>query len=60
MDDESDLNNVAKLKHNVLVQIGAMSNPKKQQGTFYRSQHEQDNCKNHYGKIEGCMWNNDQ
>ena len=32
MDDGSDLNNVAKLKHNVLVQIGAMSNPKKQHG----------------------------
>ena len=32
MDDGSDLNKVAKLKHNVLLQIGAMSNPKKQHG----------------------------
>ena len=34
MDDGSDLNNVAKLKHNVLVQIGAMSSPKNNRGLF--------------------------
>ena len=38
-----------------LYKKGAMSEAKKLQGTFYRSQHEQDNCKNHHGKIEGCV-----